>query len=221
MNNTQIQDRGFATSINKRVASVYKYLALSVMMATFGAFMGIENLAMLQGFSFWGFIIAEFAFLIALYFYKEREGLNLFLLFGFTFLSGFTLAPILAHTLAIDPNILVNSLLTTTVAVGAISLYAINTKKDFSGMGQYLFVGLIILIVASLSNIFFQSSIFHLILTIGSAMLFSFYLIYDTQRIVNNNFDHPMTAAVSVYIDILNIFISILQLFLSFTGNDD
>ena len=140
----------------------------------------------------------------------------MFLLFGFTFLSGFTLAPILALTLATDPNILVNALLSTGVAVGAISLYAMNTTRDFSGMSKYLFVALIVVIVASVANIFIQSSMFHLMISIGSGILFSFYLIYDTQNVVNNNFDHPMTAAVGIYIDILNIFISILNIFLSF-----
>lgn len=220
MNNTQTQS-SVISNINARVAEVYKYLALSVLMAAFGSFMGIQNLSLMSGGMFWAFVIAEFAFLITLFFVKEKPGINLFVLFGFTFLSGFTLAPLLATSLAINPDILMNALLTTSVAVGAISLYAINTKRDFSGIGKYLFIALVILIVASLANIFFQSSLFHLGLTIISAILFSFYLIYDTQNIVNNNFDHPMTAAVGVYIDILNIFVSILQLFMSFTGNDD
>ena len=216
MNNTQVREQSsVGVNLNSRIAAVYKYVALSILMAAFGAYMGVENISLLSGMSYWGFVIAEFAFLIGLFIYKKKEPLNLFLLFGFTFLSGFTLAPILAVTLATDPNILVNALLSTGVAVGAISLYAMNTKRDFSGMGKYLFVALIVIIVASLANIFIQSSIFHLMLSIGSGILFSFYLIYDTQNVVNNNFDHPMTAAVGIYIDILNIFISILNIFLS------
>jgi len=201
-----------AVNINTRIAAVYKYVALSILMAAFGSYMGMQYLQLLQGMSYWGFVIAEFAFLIGLIIYKEKEPLNLFLLFGFTFLSGFVIAPLLAFTLATDPNILVNALLSTSVAVGAISLYAMNTKRDFSGMGKYLFVALIVIVVASIANIFIQSSGFHLMLSIGSGILFSFYLIYDTQNVVNNNFDHPMTAAVGIYLDILNIFLSILNI---------
>jgi len=216
MNNVQTGARSVSKiDFNTRIGAVYKYVGLSVLMAAFGAFMGIQNVNLLAGFAFWGFVILEFAFLIALFVFKEKEPLNLFLLFGFTFLSGFTLAPILALTLATNPNILVNALLSTGVAVGAISLYAINTTRDFSGIGKYLFVALIVIIVASIANIFIQSSMFHLMLSIGSGILFSFYLIYDTQNVVNNNFDHPMTAAVGIYIDILNIFISILNIMLS------
>ena len=214
MHNTRVRE-GIGINLNTRIAAVYKYVALSIMMAAFGSYMGINNLELLKGFSYWGFVILEFAFLIALFFVKDKPGINLFVLFGFTFLSGFTLAPILALTLATDPNILTNALLSTGVAVGSISLYAMNTKRDFSGIGKYLFVGLIVLIVAGLANIFFQSSALNLGLSIVSAILFSFYLIYDTQNVVNNNFDNPMTAAVGVYIDILNIFVSLLNIFLS------
>lgn len=209
--------------LNSRIGAVYKYVGLSVLMASFGSYMGMQNIAMLQGNMFWGFIILEFAFLIALYIMKEKEGLNLFLLFGFTFLSGFTLAPILTLTLGLSngADILTNALLATSVAVGAISLYAINTKRDFSGLGKYLFIALIVLIVTAVINIFMQSSLLHLGISAFSGILFSFYLIYDTQNIVNNRFDHPMTAAVGVYINILNIFLSILNLMLAFSGNKD
>ena len=210
-------------NFNSRIGAVYKYIGLSILMAAFGSYMGMQNIGMLQGMMFWGFIILEFAFLIGLYIYKEKEGLNIFLLFGFTFLSGFTLAPILTLTLGLSngADILTNALLATSVAVGAISLYAINTKRDFSGMGKYLFVALIVVIVIAVVNMFMQSSLLHMVISGVSGILFSFYLIYDTQNIVNNRFDHPMTAAVGVYIDILNIFLSILNLMLAFSGNKD
>lgn len=210
-------------NFNSRIGAVYKYIGLSILMAAFGSYMGMQNIGMLQGMMFWGFIILEFAFLIGLYIYKEKEGLNIFLLFGFTFLSGFTLAPILTLTLGLSngADILTNALLATSVAVGAISLYAINTKRDFSGMGKYLFVALIVVIVIAVVNMFMQSSLLHMVISGVSGILFSFYLIYDTQNIVNNRFDHPMTAAVGVYIDILNIFLSILNLMLAFSGDKD
>jgi modulator of FtsH protease len=225
MENVQYsRDRSISQiDFNSRIGSVYKYVGLSVLMAAFGSYMGMENIALLQGMMFWGFVILEFVFLIALFILKEKEGLNLFLLFGFTFLSGFTIAPILSLTLGLanGATILTNALLATSVAVGAISLYAINTKRDFSGIGKYLFVALIVLIVVGIVNMFMQSSMLHMVISAVSGILFSFYLIYDTQNIVNNRFDHPMTAAVGVYIDILNIFLSILNLMLAFSGERD
>lgn len=221
MINTQVKQNADIEVHNKRIASVYQYLGLSVLMAAFGSYMGIQNLGIFQTVPAWGMMLLSLIPLILLQFVKTVPFLNFLTLFAFTFISGLSLAPILAHTIAIDPNILINAFLTTAVAVGAVSLYAMNTKTDFSGIGKYLFIGLIVVIVAGLANIFFfELSSLHLIISIVSGVLFTFYLIYDTQNIVNNRFDHPITAAANVYIDILNIFLSILNIFLSFANND-
>ena len=99
----------------------------------------------------------------------------------------------------------------TSVLFGALSLFAINTKKDFSSWGKPLFITLIIVIVASLVNYFIlHSGIFGVVISAGVVLLFGIYTIYDTQNIANGAYDSPVDAAVSLYIDFLNMFTSSL-----------
>ena len=79
-------------------------------------------------------------------------------------------------------------------------------------MGKMLFIALIVVLVCSLINIFLGSSMFQIIISGASAILFSLYVAYDTQNILRGAYESPIDAAISLYLDFLNIFISILQL---------
>ena len=203
------------------MAKIYSYIGTSLVAASAGAFIGTQMGQTLAGGVYWLLVIIEFAFLLSLFFMKkaQTEGpLAIFLLFGFTFVSGLTLGPTLSILLSTPAgaSILINTLLTTGVAVGGLSFFAINTKKDFSVFSQIMFVALIALIVVSVINIFIGSSLLQMIIAWVGVILFSFYLIWDTQKIVKGEYHSPIIMAASVYIDILNIFLSILQLFISF-----
>jgi modulator of FtsH protease len=114
-----------------------------------------------------------------------------------------------------------NAFLMTSVLFGALSLYAINSRSDFSSWGKPLFITLLVVIVASLVNIFiFKSPVVDIVITAGIILLFSLFTIYDTQNIANGAYDSPVDAAVSLYIDFLNMFTAILQL-LGIFGNDE
>jgi modulator of FtsH protease len=114
-----------------------------------------------------------------------------------------------------------NAFLMTSVLFGALSLFAINSKTDFSSWGKPLFITLIVVIIASLVNYFFlQSTMMHIFITAGILLLFGFFTIYDTQNIANGAYDSPVDAAVSLYIDFLNMFTALLQL-LGIFGSDD
>lgn len=209
-------------NLNRRIAEVYKYLGLSMLVATLGALIGMQNTAVFSSMlNFILLIVLELGVLIAFFVLHKKEPINKILYFVFSFISGLTLTPILAKAISIDPAIVLNSFLLTSIIVGSLSMYAMNTKKDYQGMGQYLFIALIALIVAGLLNLFFQSPIMHLVLSFISALLFSAYLVYDTQNIVKGRFESPMMAAIGVYIDILNIFVSILSIFINLTSSDD
>ena len=93
-----------------------------------------------------------------------------------------------------------------------LTVFAFNTKRDFSSMGKMLFITLIVIVVAGLLNLFFQSAILATIISAVGAILFSAYILYDTQMILRGGYDSPVLAAVSLYLDILNLFISLLNL---------
>ncbi len=203
------------------IKQTYQLLAASLIAATTGAYIGMQMAPAIATW-YWGLVILEFAVLIGLFFTKDKPGINLVMLFAFTFLTGLTLTPLLSAILAMPggANILTNALLLTAVAVGGLSLFAANTAKDFSFMGKFLVIALIIMIVAGLINIFLGSPLLQVILAAAGAIVFSGFILYDTQNLLRGNFSSPVEAAIALYLDILNLFISILQL-LGFWGNEE
>ena len=143
-------------------------------------------------------------------------------LFAFTFISGLTIAPLLTSIFNMPggASIVGQAFLMTSVAFGGISMFAMTTKRDFSSMGKFLFIALIIMIVAGISNIFIQSSMMQLAIASAGALLFSAFILYDTQQIIRGNYDSPVEAALSLYLDFFNLFISLLQI-LGIMNSDD
>jgi len=222
--NTKQDDFSESTTANPQatfIKQTYQLFAASLLAASVGAYIGIGITEIVASW-FWGFVILEFGLLFGLYAAKKIPGLNLILLFGFTFVSGLTLGPILTHTLSMSGggSIVGNAFMLTTVAFGGLSIFAMNTKKDFSSMGKMLFISLIIIIVASLINIFLGSSIFQLIISSISAIVFSAFILYDTQNIINGKYETPIEGAIALYLDFLNLFLSLLQI-LGITNSDD
>ena len=208
----------FAASLLSASAGAYigtAYLANSLVKVTADGRMGVAGW-------FWGLIILEFALLFGLLAAKKKEGLNFVLLFAFTFVSGLTLAPTLSAFLAIPggANIITEAFILTTVAFGGLSIFAMNTTRDFSAMGKMLFITLIVVIVASLINIFLGSSLLQLVIASVSSILFSAFILYDTQNIIRGNVETPVEAAVNLYLDFLNLFISLLQILGIFNSRD-
>lgn len=93
-------------------------------------------------------------------------------------------------------------------------------KNDLANMGKMLFIALIVVVVCSLINLFLGSPMFQVVIAGASAILFSLYIAYDTQNIVKGMYDSPIDAAVSLYLDFLNVFISILQIIGIFSDRD-
>jgi len=209
------------SSLGVFIKQTYQLFAASLLAATAGAYVGLGMAEYIASW-FFGLVILEFALLFGLYAAKRKAGLNLILLFGFTFVSGLTLAPLLTNILGMagGASIVANAFMLTTVAFGGLSIFAMNTKKDFSVMGKMLFITLIVVVVASLLNIFFQSSLMQLIIASISAILFSAFILYDTQNIIKGHYETPIEGAIALYLDFLNLFVSLLQI-LGIFGRED
>ena len=202
------------TNLSAFIKQTYQLLAASLLAASAGAYVGIGMAASFSAPMFIGLVIAEFALLFGLTAAKRKAGLNLALLFAFTFVSGLTLTPLLARFLSMPGGaaIVAQAFTLTTVAFGALSVFAMNTKRDFTAMGKMLFIALIVIIVAGLINLFFHSPILQLAIASAGAVLFSAYILYDTQNIINGNYETPIEGAVALYLDFVNLFTSLLQL---------
>jgi uncharacterized protein len=110
----------------------------------------------------------------------------------------------------------------TAGAFGALSLYGYTTKRDLSGLGSFLFMGLIGLIIASLVNLYFQSGMMSLVLSAVSVLIFTGLTAYDTQQIKEMYYEADDVATVGrkaimgalrLYLDFINLFLSLLRLF--------
>ncbi|MGL2780337.1 Bax inhibitor-1/YccA family protein [Helicobacter pylori] len=203
------------------VKTTYKFFAGSLLLATVGALLGLMNFQAVVQYK-WVFFIAEIVAFFGLMFSKSKPGLNLFMLFAFTSLSGVTLVPLLGMVIAkAGLGAVWQALGMTTIVFGLMSVYALKTKNDLANMGKMLFIALIVVVVCSLINLFLGSPMFQVVIAGASAILFSLYIAYDTQNIVKGMYDsRPIDAAVSLYLDFLNVFISILQIIGIFSDRD-
>ena len=200
----------------------YQLLAASMIAAAAGAYATMPYAEMVMQYKWFIFGAELLILFFGLRMTRGHAGANLAMLFAFTFLTGVSLVPLLASLIGMGQGAMIgNAFLMTSVLFGALSLFAINSKSDFSSWGKPLFITLIVVIIASLVNYFLlQSPMMHIIITAGILLLFSIFTIYDTQNIANGAYDSPVDAAVSLYIDFLNMFTALLQLLGIFGGDD-
>ncbi len=200
----------------------YQLLAASMVAAAVGAYVTMPYAATVLQYKWFIFGFELFMLFIGLGMTRNKPGLNLMALFVFTFVTGVSLVPLLAKLIGMGSGGTIGTaFLMTSVLFGALSIFAINSKSDFSSWGKPLFITLIVVIIASLVNYFIlQSPIMHIVITAGILLLFSIFTIYDTQNIANGAYDSEVDAAVSLYLDFLNMFTAILQLLGLFPGDD-
>ena len=200
----------------------YQLLAASMIAAAAGTYVALPYAPVVVHYHWFifGFIIlmAMFGFHAV----RHNNTLSLIALFVFTFVMGAWLAPMISMFVHTGRgNIVGNAFLSTAVLFGALSLFAINSKKDYSSWGKPLLITFMIVFVMSLVNyFFFHSPIIGIIISAGVLLLFSLFTIYDTQNIANGAYDSPVDAAVSLFLDFFNMFVSMLQLLGIFGGDD-
>ena len=140
---------------------------------------------------------------------------NLAYTFLFTFIEGIWISPLLVVYNKMQPGILGQAGLLTFSTFGVLSLYAVMSKRDFSAWGGFFTVGLWVLIATSLLNLFFRNGTASLWLAAGTLIVFGGLLVFDTWRIVRSGTygeEDYVAAAVQIYLDLLNMFLAMLQL---------
>jgi modulator of FtsH protease len=154
---------------------------------------------------------------------NRDSGLGIALLLLMTLLLGWWLGPLLTIALALrnGPQLVGYAALGTGAIFFVMAGIATTTKRDFSFMGKFLFVGMLVLVVAMIANMFLQ--IPALALTISSLVIvvFSLFLLHDVSRIVNGGETNYVMATTSVYISLFNIFANLLQLLMVLSGERD
>jgi len=141
---------------------------------------------------------------------------NIILTFLFTFIEGIYIAPFLFFAETRSPGVVGQAGLLTLTAFGALTLFTVASRRDFSAWGSFFFVGLIVLLLTSLVNAFFlHSAAAGLWIAAGGVLVFSGLLVFDTWRITRSGQlgpDDYAMAAVTIYLDLLNMFLFVLSL---------
>ncbi|MDE7173892.1 MAG: Bax inhibitor-1/YccA family protein [Helicobacter sp.] len=211
---TYQQEERVSTTLSTFVSQTYQLFAASLLAATVGAFIGLEMVEAIRSW-YWGLVIVEIVALVGLMFLKDKPGINLALLFAFTFLTGLTLTPLLSHVLGMPSgaSAVVSAFLMTTIIFGVMSVYAMKTSRDLASWGKVLFISVIVILIGSVVNIFLGSPMLQVGIAAIATLIFSLYIAFDTQMLLRGAFSSPVEAAIALYLDVLNIFISLLQLF--------
>jgi modulator of FtsH protease len=211
---------GLQATRNKVLRNTYWLLALSMLPTVLGAFIGVTmQVPVLRGgMGFLLFMAIAFGFIFAIEKTKE-SALGVAVLLGFTFFMGLMLTPLLSHTLrfANGASLIMTAFGGTACVFAAMASIATVSKRDFSGMGSWLFAGVIVLLLASAANIFLGLTALQLVISVLAIGIFSAFILFDVQRIVNGGETNYITATLSIYLDVYNIFTSLLQL-LGFTA---
>lgn len=215
-----------STEQNRVLRNTYGLLALSMVPTVLGAVVGVRlGFSLFSGspmLSFLLFLGVAWGFMWGIERNKD-SGLGVALLLGFTFFMGLMLSRILGFALGYSNGAMLIAM--AGVGTGAIFFtlagIATVTKKDFSGIGKFLFIGLVVILLASVANIFFQIPALALAISGVAVLLFSAYILYDVSRIVTGGETNYILATLSIYLDVYNLFVSLLQLLMAFTGERD
>ncbi|MDD3883670.1 MAG: Bax inhibitor-1/YccA family protein [Gallionella sp.] len=223
---TITQTGTIAAQQNKVLRNTYMMLALSMIPTVIGA-----NIGASMNFSF----MAESPIMSALLMFGAMFGMlfavsalrnsvwGIAALLGFTFVAGVFLGPILQVALQLSNGAELVGMAAggTGLIFFSLATIATVTKKDFSFMGKFLFIGLIMLIVASLANLFFQVPALTLTISAVAVLIFSAYILFDVSRIVHGGETNYIMATLGIYMSIYNLFINLLQLLMAFGGQRD
>ena len=212
-----------ASEINLAMAKVYQHMGLAVLTSMIVSYLVGTSPELLQ-FFFTGFTkwVVIFAPLVAVFGVtivlnaRPSAGMAQLLLHGFAALMGLSFATIFA---IFNMGSIVSAFMGAAVLFGTMSFYGYFTKKDLTSIGQFMFVGLIAIIIASIINIFVGSTVFQMVISALAIIIFLGLTAYDTQRIreivTTSSSDHveEVQGALTLYLNFINIFLSLLQLF--------
>jgi FtsH-binding integral membrane protein len=212
-----------ALSQNRVLRNTYWLLALSMVPTILGAWLGVQlKFSLLGGthpaLGFMLFLAIAFGFFYGIERTKNSPA-GVALLLAFTFFMGLMLSRLLTFVLGFGNGAQLIGLAFggTAVVFTAMASIATTTKRDLSGMGKFLFIGAIMLIVAMFANIFLQLPALMIVTSLIAIAIFSGFMLYDVNRVVTGGETNYITAALAIYLDIYNVFTNLLAL-LGITG---
>ena len=210
---------GAVLETNKVLRNTYLLLSMTLL---FSAAMAAVSTALNLS-SGVGLVLLLVGFGMLFWVHKTADSSQgLIAIFAFTGCLGLALGPTLNHYLAMSngSSLVLQAMGGTALIFLTLSGYVLTTRKDFSFMGGFLAVGLIVAIVAMLANLFFQIPALSLALSAVIVLIMSGFILFDTSRIINGGETNYIRATVGLYLSIYNLFTSLLHLFGAFGGEE-
>ena len=220
------QTQVLAQGANRVLRNTYMLIALTMVPTVAGALLGVQmQFSFMAGSPFLAFMLflgISFAFFYGIE-KNKNSGLGVALLLGFTFFMGLMLSRILQVALGFSNGGSMIALAAggTGAIFATMAAIASVSKRDFTNMGKFLMVGLVVVLLASVANIFLQMPVLHLVVSAAVVLLFSGYILYDISNIVHGGETNYVTATLAVYLDVYNVFVSLLNLIMAFGGDRD
>lgn len=197
--------------------NTYWLLALSMIPTVLGAWIGLQmNFSLFAGspmISFIAFLAIAFGFFYAIE-RTKHSATGVAVLLGFTFFMGLMLSRMLEQILHFSngTSLIMTAFGGTAVIFAVMATVATTSKRDFSGLSSWLFAGMIVILLAGVANIFLQMPLMQVVISAIAVVIFSAYILFDVQRVINGGETNYITATLAIYLDLYNIFVNLLSL---------
>ena len=202
---------------NKLIRNTYILLSMTLLFSGFAAFLGVVS-----GIGFGTALVANLAAIGILWFVLPKtanSGAGIPTIFAFTGLLGFGLGPLLSHYLAVNPSIVMSALGGTGAIFLGLSGYALTTRKDFSFLGGFVMVGMLVVLGAAILNIFLGVPALFLAINAAIIMIMSAFILWETSSLINGGQTNYIMATAGLFLSILNMFQALLHLLGAFSDD--
>ncbi|MBN8746305.1 Modulator of FtsH protease YccA [Xylophilus ampelinus] len=205
--------------------NTYWLLALSLIPTVLGAWLGVATgltRSLTGGLGLVVFLVGAFGFMFAIEKTKNSTA-GIPVLLGFTFFMGLMLSRLIAMVLGFKngPELVMTAFGGTAGVFFVMASLATVIKRDLSGMGKFLFVGVLVLFIGSIINVFIGSTAGMLAISVAAIGIFSAYMLYDLKQIIDGGETNYISATLALYLDLFNVFQSLLALLGIFGGERD
>ena len=217
MNTAVTRSQEAILQTNKVIKNTYILLSMTLLFAAFTAFVGVAS-----GIGRGAALVADIAAIAILWFVLPRtanSGAGIPVLFGITGLLGFGLGPVLSYYLSVNPSIVMTALGGTGAIFLGLSGYALTTRKDFSFLGGFVMVGMLVVLGAAILNIFLGIPALFLALNAAIILIMSAFILWETSSLIHNGETNYIMAAAGLFLSILNLFQALLHLLGAFSND--
>ncbi|MDH3448604.1 MAG: Bax inhibitor-1/YccA family protein [Gammaproteobacteria bacterium] len=217
MNTAVTRSQEAILQTNKVIKNTYILLSMTLIFSGFMAYLGVIT-GIGQGIA----LVSTIAAIVILWFVLPRTantGAGIPVIFAFTGLLGFGLGPVLNYYLSVNPSIVVTALGGTGAIFLGLSGYALTTRKDFSFLGGFVMVGMLVVLGAAILNIFLGMPALFLAVNAAIVMIMSAFILWETSSLIHNGETNYIMAAAGLFLSILNMFQALLHLLGAFNND--